>query len=91
MSLRSGGREVAHVNNTCSDRDQCSCPLCVPGLCMHRSSSLANTTSLRLDFLRSLGLDAIERTACSNMGQISSDELPRSETSFGFEPEENVA
>ena len=53
---------------------------------MSRPSSLANTTSLRLVLLRSLELGAVtERTACSNKGQISSDELPRSETSFGLE------
>ena len=33
-------------------------------------------------------LGAIERTARSNMGQISSDELPRRETSLGLEPED---
>ncbi len=60
--------------------------------CKPRSSSLASTTSLKAALLRSpprsLRLGIVERTACSNNGHISSDVLPRNETSFAFEPEE---
>ena len=64
----------------------------VPGSCKRRSSSLASTTSpnvaLLRSSLRSLRPGMIERTACSNSGHISSDVLPRNETSFALvEPE----
>jgi hypothetical protein len=79
---------TTHVVNSTLYNTQCSRASRVLG--NRRSSSLANTTSLRDVLLRSsprsLRLGTTERTACSNSGHISSDVPPRSETTFAFEP-----